>query len=64
MGTSQPKDSGWAALTYHKHKGAAPDPGPRKHCLQNDGKSDERRGVRAGGDLECREYEWERYRGR
>ena len=37
-----------AALAYHKQKGAAPDPGPRKHCLQNDGKPDERLGVRVG----------------
>ena len=35
MGTSQPK--GW---------GATPDPGPRKQCLQNDGKPDQRLGVR------------------
>ena len=39
---------GWAALAYHKQKGATPDLGPRKHCLQNDGKSDERLGVRVG----------------
>ena len=38
----------WAALAYHKQKGAAPDLGPRKHCLQNDGKPDERLGVRVG----------------
>ena len=38
----------WAALTYHKQEGAAPDPGPRKHCLQDDGKPDERFGVRMG----------------
>ena len=37
---------GWAAFAYHKQKGAAPDPGPGKHCLQNDGKPDERPGVR------------------
>ena len=36
---------GWA---YHKQKGAAPDPGLCKHCLQNDGKPDERLGVRVG----------------
>ena len=39
---------GWAALAYHKQEGATPDPGPRKHCLQNDGKPDERFGVRVG----------------
>ena len=39
---------GWAALAYHKQKGAAPDPGPCKHCLQNDGKHDEWLGVRVG----------------
>ena len=26
-----------AALAYHKQEGATPEPGPRKHCLQNDG---------------------------
>ena len=36
---------GWA---YHKQKGAAPDPGLCKHCLQNDGKPDERLRVRFG----------------
>ena len=39
---------GWAALAYHKQEGATPHPGPRKHCLQNDGKPDERFGVRLG----------------
>ena len=39
---------GWAALAYHKQKCAAPDPGPCKHCLQNDGKPDEQLGVRVG----------------
>ena len=39
---------GWAALAYHKQEDANPDPGPRKHCLQNDGKPDERFGVRVG----------------
>ena len=39
---------GWAALACHKQEGATPDPGPRKHCLQNDGKPDERFGVRVG----------------
>ena len=39
---------GWATLAYHKQKGAAPDPGPCKHCLQNDGKPDEWFGVRVG----------------
>ena len=39
---------GWAALAYHKQKGATPCPGPCKHCLQNDGKPDERLGVRVG----------------
>ena len=39
---------GWAALAYHKQEGANPDPGPRKHCLQNDGKPDEWLGVRVG----------------
>ena len=39
---------GWAALTYHKQKGAAPDLGPCKHCLQNDGKPNDRLGVRLG----------------
>ena len=39
---------GWAALAYHKQEGATPHPGPRKHCLQNDGKPDERFGVRVG----------------
>ena len=38
----------WAALAYHKQKGAAPDPGSCKHCLQNDGKPDERLGVSLG----------------
>ena len=38
----------WAALAYQKQKGAAPDLGPCKHCLQNDGKPDERLGVRVG----------------
>ena len=33
---------------YHKQKGAAPNPGPCKHCLQNDGKPDEQLGVRVG----------------
>ena len=54
---------GWAALAYHKQKGATPYPGPRKHCLQNDGKPDERLGVRVGtwnvgsgrGTEECEE---------
>lgn len=35
---------GWAALAYHKQKGATPDLGLHKHCLQNDGKPDERLG--------------------
>ena len=39
---------GWATLAYHKQEGATPDPGPRKHCLQNDGKPDERFGLRVG----------------
>ena len=39
---------GWATLAYHKQEGATPHPGPRKHCLQNDGKPDERFGVRVG----------------
>ena len=39
---------GWAALAYHKQKGAAPDPRPRKHCFQNDGKPGERLWVRVG----------------
>ena len=39
---------GWAALAYHKKEGATHDPGQRKHCLQNDGKPDERFGVRVG----------------
>ena len=39
---------GWAALAYHKREGATPHPGLRKHCLQNDGKPDERFGVRVG----------------
>ena len=39
---------GWAALAYHNQEGATPDPGPRKHCLQNDGKPDQRFGVRMG----------------
>ena len=36
---------GWAALAYHKQKGVAPDPGPSKYRLQNDGKPDEWLGV-------------------
>ena len=28
---------GWAALAYHKQKGAAPGPEPCKHSLQNEG---------------------------
>jgi len=39
---------GWAALAYPKQEGATPDPGPHKHCLQNDGKPDERFMVRVG----------------
>ena len=39
---------GWAALAYHKQKGATPDSGPCKHCLHNDGKPDEWLGVRLG----------------
>ena len=39
---------GWVALAYHKQKGATPDLGPHKHCLQNDGKPDEWLGVRVG----------------
>lgn len=39
---------GWAALAYHKKEGATPDSGSRKHCLHNDGKPDERFGVRVG----------------
>ena len=46
------KRLGWAALPYHKQKGAAPDPGSHKHCLQNDEKPDvkpdDRLGVRVG----------------
>ena len=42
------KRLGWAVLAYHKQKVAAPDPGQCKHCLQNDGKPDERLGVRVG----------------
>ena len=37
---------GWAALAYHKQKGATPDSGLHKHCLHNDGKPDEWLGVR------------------
>ena len=39
---------GGATLAYHKQKGATPDSGLRKHCLHNDGKPDERLGVRLG----------------
>ena len=39
---------GWASIAYHKQKGAAPEPGVFKHCLQNDGKPDEWLGVRMG----------------
>ena len=39
---------GWATLAYHKQEDATPDPGPRKHCLQNDRKPDERFGVGMG----------------
>ena len=39
---------GWAALAYHKQEGAILDPGLCKHCLQNNGKPDERFGVRVG----------------
>ena len=39
---------GWAALAYHKQKCATLDPGPYKHCLQNDGKPNEQLGVRVG----------------
>ena len=39
---------GWATLVYHKQKDATPHPEPCKHCLHNDGKSDERLGVRLG----------------
>ena len=41
---------GWAALAYHKQKGAAPDPGLHKdmYGLHNDGKPDERLGVKVG----------------
>ena len=39
---------GWAVLAYHKQKGAAPDPVPCKHCLQNNGKPDKRLGVSVG----------------
>ena len=39
---------GCTTLAYHKQEGAAPDPGLRKHCLQNGGKPDERFGVRVG----------------
>ena len=39
---------GWAALACHKQKDAAPDPGLHKHCLQNEGRPDERLWVRAG----------------
>ena len=37
---------GWTALVYQKQKGAVPDSGPHKHCLQKNGKSDEQLGVR------------------
>ena len=36
----------WAALVYNKQKVAAPDSGPPKHSLQNDGKPDEQLGMR------------------
>ena len=39
---------GWPALGYHKQEGATPQPGLRKHCFRNDGKPDERFGVRVG----------------
>ena len=39
---------GWAALAYNKQKGVALDSGQCKHCLQNDGKPDERLGGRVG----------------
>ena len=39
---------GWAALAYHKQKGVTPHPGRCKHCLHNDGKPDERLGMRLG----------------
>ena len=39
---------GRAALAYPRQEGATPDPGPRKHCLQNDWKPDEQFGVRMG----------------
>ena len=39
---------GWATLAYHKQKGATPDLGPCKHCLQNGWKLDERLRVRVG----------------
>ena len=39
---------GWATLAYYKQKGAAPDPGPCEHCLQNHGKPDERLGMGVG----------------
>ena len=38
----------WAALAYHKQKGATPELRPCKHCLQNDGKPDELLGLRVG----------------
>ena len=37
---------GLATLAYYKQNSAAPDPGLCKHCLQNDGKLDERLRVR------------------
>ena len=48
LGPQQAQRLGWAALAYHKQKGATPDSGPRKHCLHNDGKPNERLGVRLG----------------
>ena len=48
MGASQLKGWGGPHLPTTKKKGAVPDAGPRKHCLQNDGKPDELLGVRMG----------------
>ena len=37
---------GWASVAQHNQEGATPDPGPHKHCLQNDGQPEEQFGVR------------------
>ena len=34
------------SVAYHNQEGATPDPGPHKHCLQNDGQPEEQFGVR------------------